>query len=128
MTKAEQLLARIQETKADVLALQTLWSEVVAGQPEMQPSKNQFMVWLKLYDFDIVAAAIDTLVYHLGEMEEKGISPNLSGIIKYVSGIMANMKNPERSKRKRAESQVIKQEAEQDSHEVDAFNIEDEDE
>ena len=132
---AAQLLARIQETKANVSALHALWSETISDDPDLQPSRNQFQVWLKLYDFDLVVDAIESLVIWLNKAAEvMETPPALSALIKYASGIMANKKNPKRAKAHdsvidNSEVKYLEGEVapETDAAEVDTFNIEDDD-
>jgi hypothetical protein len=66
-SKAAALAARIRDAKENVAALRELWV-MLLGEPS--PDDRQFIIWLKLYDFDTVSDAIDATAQWLSKFEQ----------------------------------------------------------
>src|ERR1039458_10123461 len=99
MSQATDLLNRIRRQKEETAALKELYAELFP--PEFMVADSQFGVWLRRYDFDIIAESFDRTADWLNqcqqkveeaEAEGKKSDPHLSktklDVVKYASGVM----------------------------------------
>ena len=99
MSQAADLLNRIRRQKEETAALKEQYAELFP--PEFMVADPQFGVWLRRYDFDIIAESFDRTADWLNqclqkieeaEAEGKEVNPvyykTKLDVVKYASGVM----------------------------------------
>jgi hypothetical protein len=99
MSNATDLLNRIRRQKEETAALKELYADLFPS--EFMVADSQFGVWLRRYDFDIIAESFDRAADWLNqcqqkieEAEAKGEEPHPAycktklDVVKYASGVM----------------------------------------
>jgi|ERR1039458_4640564 hypothetical protein len=99
MSQATDLLNRIRLQKEETAALKELYAELFP--PEFMAADTQFGVWLRRYDFDIVAESFDRTADWLNQCQQKVEEVEAEGkepdprlcktkldVVKYASGVM----------------------------------------
>lgn len=99
MSQATDLLNRIRRQKEETAALKELYAELFP--PQFMVADSQFGVWLRRYDFDIVAESFDRAADWLNQCQQKIEELEAEGkvipvalrktkldVVKYASGVM----------------------------------------
>jgi len=93
MTKAQELIARIQKQKEEVSALQQLWASVF---PEFEtPDQRQCQVWLKFYTFEQVVEGVATANTQYAKRQSNAVTGgpmDRDNVLAYASGVMKGLK------------------------------------
>ncbi len=99
VSKATAYLRQLEETKAEVEAVQAGWQTLINDVP---PGFRQCSIWLTRYGIDIVTEALDAMAVWLNKLEQAKtvIDPaqadncpvkSQSDMIRYASGIMVKL-------------------------------------
>jgi hypothetical protein len=99
MSQATDLLNRIRRQREEAAALKELYAELFP--PEFMVAESQFGVWLRRYEFDIVAESFDRTADWLNQCQQKVEEAEAEGeepdprfyktkldVVKYASGVM----------------------------------------
>ena len=99
MSQATDLLNRIRRQREEAAALKELYAELFP--PEFMVAESQFGVWLRRYEFDIVAESFDRTADWLNQCQQKVEEAEAEGeepdprfyktkldVVKYASGGM----------------------------------------
>jgi hypothetical protein len=104
MSQATDLLSRIRRQKEETAALKELYGELFP--PEFMVADSQFGVWLRRYDFDIVAESFERAADWLNQCQQKIEEAEVEGeeveqryyktkldVVRYASGVMVKKTN-----------------------------------
>jgi hypothetical protein len=99
MSQATDLLNRIRRQKEETAALKELYAELFPS--EFMVADSQFGVWLRRYEFDIVAESFERTADWLNQYQQKVEEAEAEGeepdprfyktkldVVKYASGVM----------------------------------------
>src|ERR1039458_10616290 len=99
MSQATDLLNRICLQKEETVALKELYAELFP--PEFMVADSQFGVWLRRYDFDIIAESFDRTADWLNQCQQKVEEVEAEGeepsplycktkldVVKYARGVL----------------------------------------
>jgi hypothetical protein len=88
MSKASELLAKLQQTNENVEAIQQYWTSLFPDLPSL--STITIRAWLQRYDFDTVVAGLDAAVLQASKRLD-GKPMNQGQVVNYASATMRDV-------------------------------------